>query len=217
MSTRICIEFDDLHPNPDVDCLDVMEELYEQYEEILINFFVPAQYGGMPLFDDKKWCKRLQVMVENERVCLGVHGLLHSPEEMKHKTYQEAVSSIRAAEAIFNAAGLPYAKAFRGPHWGVNGPTIDALIDLGYTHLYSHINYFSLTEPYRDKIKTVIYNFNFADKWPHMENLYENSMMVAHGHTSKHRHLNCGNGIASHLDKVDYLVRNFECMRIDEV
>lgn len=213
---KIILEFDDLHPNPEVDCLDVMEELYDKYEEILINFFVPAQYGGSPLFGDKKWCKRLQTMVENDRVCLGIHGLLHSTEEMRNKTYQEAVSTIRAAEAIFNAAGLPHAKVFRGPHWGINGPTIDALVDLGYTHLYSHNSYSPLTEHYRDRIKTVIYNFNFADTWPHMENLYTNGIIVAHGHTSKHRHLNCGNGISDHLDKIDYLVKNFECMRIDE-
>ena len=219
---RYLLEFDDLHPNPEVDCLEVAEDLLQKYPPLILNFFVPTNYDGVPISSNREWCGRLRTFVDAGRICLGVHGHLHSPEEFKHKTYQEAVSSIIASESILNSVGLSYAKVFRGPHWAVCGPTIDALIDLGYTHLYSHPSYDQLNDLYKDKIKIVIYNWNLKNDWPKLENplvIDSPSDCVAHGHTSRHMHLNCGNGLWDIHPKISKLIEEFnpEFLRLDQV
>lgn len=212
---RTCLDFDDLHPNPEVDCLEIAEDLLQKYPSLILNFFVPANYEGVPLSSNREWCWRLRTLVDAGRICLGVHGHLHSPEEFKHKSYQDAVSSIIASESILNSVGLSYAKVFRGPHWGICGPTIDALIDLGYTHLYSHQSYDQLNDLYRDKIKIVIYNFNLAHEWPNMENKMTSDICVMHGHT----HNVCGNGIQESYNKLCNILDNTDLnfLRLDQV
>lgn len=211
-----CIfEFDDLHPNPEVDCLGLAEKLCSKYPKLILNFFVPAAYMGQELYLNEPWCKRLRALVNSGKVCLGVHSLYHTQEEFKYYDYKTAVAKIKLAESIFNASGLSFAKVFRGSHWGICEDTIKALIDLGYTHLYSHKNYNHLTDFYKDKIKIVHYNFNLADIWPNMENPIKNNIVIMHGHT----HNVCSNGIFETYNKMlDILIaNNFNCLRIDEV
>lgn len=205
---KIILEWDDLHPNRDVDCLVIAEKLIETVPNIVMNFFVPAQYGGEALYTNREWCGRLRSMIESGNVNVGVHGLLHSTLEFAHKSYQDAVSSIKAAEAIFNAAGLPYQKVFRGPQWGISAPTIEALIDLGYTHLYSHADKEHVHGQFADKIKIVKYNFNFKDEWPAMENPVVGDTVVCHGHTSGLSYLSCGNSIWNHQQKIIDLAKS---------
>ena len=212
---KIILEYDDLHPDPSVDCLEIAEQLLDKYPSLVLNFFVPPCYNGNPLALNKEWGKRLQKLTEDNRICIGVHGHLHSIEEFKHKDYPHAVSSIKAAEAILKSAGLPQAMAFRGPHWGLRAPTIEALIDLKYTHLYSHKDYDHLTDLYKDKIKIVHYNFNLADTWPKLENPMESDICVMHGHT----HNVCNNGIGESYDKLCGILDSLESptfLRIDE-
>jgi hypothetical protein len=215
----VCFEFDDLHPHSNVDCLTLAEDLCDKNKDLVLNFFVPTQYNGMPIFGDKEWCKRLQKLTESGQICLGVHGLFHTQLEFEQKSYVEAVDSIKLAESTFNVAGLPYAKVFRGPHWGINEATVTALIDLGYTHLYSHSHYDNINSLFDDQIKIIKYNFNFKDEWPHMENpAIKNNTVVCHGHTSIHKHLSCGNSIWDVYPKIEYLLsENYKCLRVDEI
>lgn len=209
------IELDDLHPNLEVDCLEIAEDLLQKYPSLILNFFVPANYGGVPLSYNREWCGRLRTLVDVGRICLGVHGHLHSPEEFKHKSYQDAVTSIIASESILNSVSLSYGKVFRGPYWGLCGPTIDALINLGYTHLYSHANYDQLNDLYKDKIKIVKYNFNLAHEWPSMENNMSSDICVIHGHT----HNVCGNGIQESYNKLCEILDNTDAnfLRLDQI
>lgn len=215
---KIILEHDDLHPDPSVDCLEIAEQLLGKYPSLILNFFVPTYYNKKALFLEKEWCKRLQKLVEEDRVCLGIHGHSHSPLEFIAKSYQDAVISIKASEAILNTAGLPHAMAFRGPYWAINTPTIEALVDLGYTHLYSHISYNHLTDPFKEKIKIVYYNWNLKDEYLTLENPLESGICVAHGHTSKHLSLNCGNGLWDIYPKIEKLIEeeNPLFMRLDE-
>lgn len=214
------IEFDDLHPNPVVDCLSLAEDLLKKYPQLILNFFVPPMYSGESLRSNKDWCSRLRDLVDSNRICLGIHGHLHSPQEFLNKSYADAVSSIKASESILNSAGLSYYKIFRGPHWAINEPTCEALVDLGYTHLYSHVSYNELNEKFKDKIKIARYNWNLKDDYPHMENpMAESSdICVAHGHTSKHFHLSCGNSIWDVYPKIEKFIEDYnpEFLRLDQ-
>lgn len=221
--SKIILEFDDLHPNSEVDCLEITEILCEKYSNLLLNFFVPPNYKSEPLslYTNRDWCNRLRTLIDNGRVCLGVHGYTHDIE-FGNISYVNAVSRIRASESILNGAGLSFVKVFRGPYWLICGPTIDALIDLGYTHLYSHQSYDQLNDLYRDKIKIVIYNWNLKDDWPKTENPIVTEppgICVAHGHTSRHAHLNCGNGLWDIHPKISKLIEEFnpEFLRLDQV
>lgn len=215
---KIILEHDDLHPDPSVDCLEIAEQLLGKYPSLILNFFVPTYYNKKALFLEKEWCKRLQKLVEEDRVCVGIHGHSHGHLEFLNKSYQDAVISVKASEAILNTAGIPYAMAFRGPYWAINTPTIEALIDLQYTHLYSHVSYDHLTDPFKEKIKIVHYNFNLANTWPNLENPLESDICVAHGHTSPIKHLSCGNSIWDIYPKIEKLIEeeNPLFMRLDE-
>lgn len=217
---KMILEFDDLHPNPSVDCRAVIENTILCFKDVpfVLNFFVPAKYDNDPLYTYKHWCDKLRGYIGTGKICLGVHGLLHSPEEMLHKSYQEVVSTIKEAESIFHAAQLPFVKAFRAPQWSIGASTVEALVDLGYSHIYSHTRFNELTAPYAARIKVVNYNFNFKDEFPNMENpMGESGICVAHGHTSVYPHLSCGNGIWDQEAKLHSLLREpHEFLRIDQ-
>ena len=214
---KLLIDFDDFHPDDEVDCLPVLKNIFDQRPEVKINFFIPPNYNGHPLYKNQLWCDIVKSYIAKNMIAVGVHGHTHSPVEFAHKNYQEAVSSIRAAEAMFDASGIPFQKVFKGPQWAANASTIEALIDLGYTHLYSHVNHRALNDNYADKIKIVYYNFNFKDEWPTLENpLINPNICVAHGHTSKHPYLDCGNSIWNHYNKILNLPDNTEFLTLNE-
>lgn len=216
---KILVELDDLHPNPEVDCLELVEELLTRNPSLILNFFVPAMYKDEPLSDWKHWCQRLKTLVDSGRVCLGIHGLLHTQQEMLHLSYMGSVNKLNDAMNILDSAGLSYAKVFRGPHWAINEETCKALIDLEFTHLYSHKTY-CITEKYEDLINIVHYNWNLKDDYGVFENATQNTdIIVAHGHTSRHRHLNCGNGLCDVYPKIEELIaqHNPKFLRLDEV
>ena len=215
---RCVLEFDDLHPNPEVDCLSVAENLLDRNESLILNFFVPTCYKGQPLSLNKEWCNRLKYLVDSKRVSLGVHGHLHSTLEFKDISWRAATHSILASESILNFADISYLKAFRGPYWGINEATCDALVDLGYTHLYSHKDYKELNDKYSDKLKIVYYSWNLKDEYGVFEN-EPGEIIVGHGHTSPHAHLNCGNGLGDVAKKIETFLDKYkpECLRLDQI
>ncbi len=216
---NVILEFDDLHFDDRVDCLSVATELINQNKDIVLNFFVPTMYGGRLLpAAPKDWLAKFKNHVSNGNVVVGIHGFDHSTLEFKNLTYEAVVSRLKAAEAVLNYSDITYTKVFRAPQWGINSNVVEALIDLEYTHLYSHTDYNHITDQYKDKIKVIHYNFNLKDQWPRLENPLQNpETVVAHGHTSKYPELNCNNGIWDVKDKVMELSKKFSCLRLDQI
>jgi predicted deacetylase len=216
---KLILEFDDFNPNPQVDCLAVARELIEKYPDIILNFFTVPVYEGIWLHYDTKWIEKVKKFIDSGNINLGVHGTHHNFLEYKNKTYIDAKLSLMESLHNFDRANLKVSKVFRGPYWGINEDCVKALIDLGYTHLYSHKEYTALNEKYADKIKIVYYNWNLKDEWPKLENPLDSNIVVAHGHTSKHAHLSCGNGIWECYNKIcDFIdsQENIEFLRIDQ-
>lgn len=205
---KILFEFDDLNPHPNVDCLPIIKKLVEKYPSIVLNFFTVPCYEGMYLYDNKEWLEELKSYVELGNVNLAVHGTRHSVLEYKNKTREEALKSLSESYSVFDIAKLPVDKVFRAPYWAISEGTIRALIDLGYTHLYSHKEYEELNNQFADKIKIVYYNWNLRDEWPKLENPLTSNIIVAHGHTSKYGNLSCGNGIWDAYYKICVFMNN---------
>lgn len=197
---RLIIEFDDFHYDKSVDCLDSAEYLIKKYPNIVINFFTIPKYMGQPLYDSKLWCSEVADHIKNKNICLGVHGLTHSQEEFAYKSYNTAYNALNEAHQIFDKAGLSFVKAFRGPHWGICGGSIDALIYCKYKFLYSHPKHNLITDRYTDQIKIVHYNWNLKDEFGIFENPFSGNTCVAHGHTSNV----CGNGIKESMSRITH-------------
>lgn len=201
---KIILEFDDLHWDPSVDCMVTIDKLVRHIPNIILNFFVPIKYNNQPLTSNKEWLARLKDYINRGNIKIGIHGYLHSPEEFKRYGYHQAYDILELIDEELSKNQIAYQKVFRGPHWGINEKVVQALIDNGYTHLYSHQNYKELNSKFENNIKIVYYNWNLKDKWPILENsVIQNDIIVAHGHTSIHPHLNCNNGIH---DISDYLI-----------
>ena len=216
---KIILEFDDFNPNPEVDCLEVAERLIQKYPDIILNFFTVPIYNNMALWHNNEWCNKVGKYIESGNIVLATHGTFHGFREYALLDYNQAKSYLKYSRAAFDIADLPFHKVFRAPYWGLCEDSVLALIDMGYTHLYSHKEYTTLNEKYADKIKTVYYNWNLKDEWPKLENPLESDIIVAHGHTSKHAHLSCGNGIWECYNKICEFIdsqENIEFMRIDQ-
>ena len=201
---KLILEFDDFNPLSEVNCLSEIKYLVSKHSNIKITLFTSALYQRVPLFYDKKWCEEVLELIFNDNIRLAVHGLYHTNEEFKSKTYDDASVSLLLAESIFTHSKLPFIKVFRGPHWGINSQTCEALVDLNYTHMYIHENYGFLQNTFKDKIKSVFYNWNLKDDFD-SGMLSEQNIIVGHGHT----HDVCGNGIAESLSRIEKCIINF--------
>lgn len=215
---KIILEFDDFHPEASVNCLDSVEFLIKKYPKIVINLFTIPCYLSQPLYDSKYWCSSVAEHISNKNICLGVHGFMHTQEEFARKTYETAYSSLMNAHEIFEKSGLKFSKVFRGPHWGICGPSMEAITYCKYTHIYSHIKHKNITDRYCNEIKVIHYNWNLKDNFGEYENEPVGNICVAHGHTGNV----CGNGIRESMNRIttglDKLMNNesFEFLRIDQ-
>jgi hypothetical protein len=188
---QIILEYDDFHPNPEVDCLQTVKELVNEFPNILINLFTIPCYKGTPLYESKDWCRDVRTLIESNSIRLAIHGTYHTQEEYKYYDYKTAVDKIKLSENIMSAAKLDFVKVFRGPHWGLCLESATALCDLGYTHIYSHNSYSALNDQIKDRVLVPIYNWNLAHEYPNFETPPSNKIIITHGHT----HDVCGNGI----------------------
>lgn len=181
---KLILEFDDFNPRADVNCLASVEALIDIFPDIKLTLFTSPLYEKTPLFSDKEWCNRVRNHIESNNVRLAVHGLYHTTEEFKHKSYEDALLSIKLAEDVFEISDLPYLKVFRGPQWGINDNTYKALEKLNYEAVYTHEDYKHLIPNYT--IKSLIYNWNVKDT-----DCTSRDLVIGHGHT----HNVCNNGI----------------------
>lgn len=218
MYKKVILEFDDIHHHDDVDCLEIIEKICGINQNIILNFFCPAFYNNIQIYTNKKWCSRIKELINSNNINLGIHGYCHSQEEMLNKSYKETIDLIKSAENMLYAAGLNFSKTFRAPHWSISQTTMEALIHLNYTHIYSHIKFSDITDKYKNDIKVIIYNYNFKDDLLKLENENDNNILVCHGHTSKYKHLSCNNSIWDSFDKIKYFSDNkFEFYKLNEI
>lgn len=188
---KLVLEFDDFNPKAEVNCLDKADELIKQYPNIKLTFFTTALYERVPLFRDKNWCERVKKHIENNNIRLAVHGLYHTVEEFKHKSKEDALLCLLIAESVFKVSKLPFIKLFRGPHWGINENTYEALIELEYKAVFTHFDYEHLIPKF--SIPSVIYNWNLKDV-----DCIEKNIVIGHGHTQNV----CGNGIEESYNRI---------------
>ena len=189
---KLALEFDDFNPKTEVNCIDKIDTLVQRYPNIKLTFFTPALYERVPLFGNREWCSRVLHHIENNNVRLAVHGLYHTVEEFKQKSKNDALLSIVIAESVFKVAKLPYVKLFRGPHWGINENTYEALIELEYKAVFTHTDYSHLIPKY-PQIKSVLYNWNLKDV-----DCTEKNLIIGHGHTQNV----CNNGIDESYERI---------------
>jgi len=186
----LILEYDDFHWAAPENCLDVIERFKSEVPDIKITMFTVPNLRGAPLYDNVDWCRRVRALCDEGTLEIARHGFSHSPLEYEYCDYDYAVKSLLLGDRILETAGIPYVKVFRGPYWGLNDATVMALNNLGYTHLYNHIDHSSIGHNFNGKV--VFYNWNLANEAPDF------NFLVGHGHT----HNVCGNGISETLEKV---------------
>ena len=215
-AVKVILEYDDLHCHPEVDCLDFAESMIKKWPHIIINFFTTPNYKDQPIYSDPEWCDRLIGHIYNGNICLGLHGYTHAPLEFKNMTYESAYHTIIRAEQRMIVGLLPYVKVWRSPQWGINSQVFQALYDLNFTHVYSHVDYKPLNEYYENKLNIVYYNWNLKDEYNYeaFENPIKKDIVVIHGHT----HNVCGNGIEESFPRFENFMgrHEVEFARINE-
>lgn len=189
---KLALEFDDFNPKPEVNCIDIIDRIIAQYPNIKLTFFTTPLYERVPLFRDKKWCERVKKHIDNNNIQLAVHGLYHTVEEFKTKSKDDALLSIAVAESVFRVSKLPFIKLFRGPHWGINDATYEALIELEYKAVFTHPDYAYLINRH-PQIKSIFYNWNLDSN-----TCAETDLVIGHGHTQNV----CGNGIEESYNRI---------------
>ena len=199
---NLILEFDDFNPKETVNCIEYIDSLVSLFPKIKLTMFTSALYERKALFSDKVWCFRVREHIKNNNLRLAVHGLYHTQEEFKHKSYDDAKLSLVIAESVFNVSDLSFIKVFRGPHWGINENTYNALIDLQYKFVYTHESYNHLSAKFLN-IKNVYYNWNLKDDF----NLVESTdFVIGHGHT----HNVCGNGIEESYSRIKAFINTYK-------
>jgi len=198
---KIVLDFDDLHWSNPVNCLDSIDYLISSNPKIKLTFFTIPYYNNNPIGADKDFCKRIKEYIDSNNIVLAIHGTTHSVLEYLEKSYEDAINSISLSEFYMTEAGLPFIKVFKGPHWGINKETINALIQHNYKEIFNHESFRHLEVP---EIKFTYYNWNLKD------NFTPSKIIYAHGHT----HDVCENGIRETRDKILDAIRtnNLECI-----
>jgi predicted deacetylase len=183
----LIIDFDDYHWRDPENCLNTLRLLIEEIPEIKISLFTIPNLDNQYLSKDERWCHETKKLIYSDNICLGVHGYTHTPLEFENLSYQDAKHAIQLAEAEFTFAKLPFAKVFKGPHWGLAEPTLRALEVLKYTHIFTHEDYRYLEK--QTTLQNVFYNWNLKDEPKKFKEMPP--IITAHGHT----HNVCNNGI----------------------
>ncbi len=207
---KLVLEFDDFHWRSPENCIHSIQFLISACPAIRLSFFTIPLLDGLRLSDDAQWCDAVLELIKCGNVRLAVHGLTHSYLEFRNLQYDAAMERLDLAGRQFELADLPYTKVFKGPNWGINNSTYDALAKLGYTHVYGHTEYIEVSKANSGKVTTIFYNWNLKDERPE-----ECELVIAHGHT----HDVCDNGIAKTVGRTLRFIENHqpEFLFVDEV
>ena len=187
---KLVLEYDDFHWDKPENCLDIIERFVSVVPNIKLTMFTVPNLRGNLLFQNPEWCKRVAELCNQGVLEISRHGWTHAPLEYEHCNFDYAMNSLLLGDKVLDSAGIPYARVFRGPYWGLNHETVRALNELGYTHLYNHIDHSSIGHDFRNKV--VFYNWNLGLEPP------EFKLLIGHGHT----HNVCGNGIEETFERV---------------
>lgn len=190
ITKKIILDYDDFHWKCPENCLDTVYKFIEKIPNIKINFFTSPNYENNLLSNNSNWCNEVRTLINSNNIRLCVHGWNHIGEEFKNVSLDKALALINASENEFKKCNLSFSKVFKGPRWGINQNTYDALKLLNYTHIYTHEDYKHLIEI--NDIKSVIYNWNLKD------DPCDNNVLYCHGHSWSV----CANGISETFNKV---------------
>lgn len=194
---NLVLEYDDFHwLNPE-NCIETIRRFKKLVPNIKLTMFTVPYLRSKALFENKEWCYEVRELVSSGTLEIARHGYLHSPLEYEYCDYDYAIKSLILGDQILNHSGIQFVKVFRGPYWGLNSYTVSALNDLGYTHLYNHIDHSEIGHNFNGKV--VFYNWNLGKAPPDF------NLSIGHGHT----HNVCGNGIEETFDNViDFINTN---------
>lgn len=193
---KLVLDYDDFHWKEPENCIISIKELVTRFPSIKINLFTVPKHTNYPLESNKQWCREVKSLIDSGNIQLCTHGLTHSHLEFLNLGTEETIARLDAAHTYFNRAGLPFAKVFKGPNWGINPNTYAALIEKGYTHIFSHQDYKPIVKP---GIISVFYNWNLKDEFNGKEDL-----IIGHGHTWNV----CDNGIAQTLERISNFIES---------
>ena len=192
---NLILEYDDFCDQEPENCLNFIDEIIEENKKIIFNMFtVPCMKNKK--IQDLFWIEKVKNHIKNNNLNIGIHGLFHNQEEFKYLTKNQAKEKLLISMDILTTLDIKFEKIFRGPHWGINADVYEALIDLNFSHVYSHENYKTLNDIFSKDIKIVYYNWNLKDDF-----VFNEKTIVAHGHT----HDVCDNGIKETFHKIKNL------------
>lgn len=195
----LILEFDDFHHLKPENCLETLTALIVAIPHIKISMFTVPLLRNASVGSNSIWCNRVKEFIDNGNLSLCLHGLTHDHLEFENLSRKEANTRIKRGLDLFDKAGLPCEKVFRGPNWGLNPQTVNALLDNNFTHLYNHKDHMwasALEMP----MKVIYYNWNLKRNAP-----VTDGQIVAHGHT----HNVCKNGIDQVLHKIKAYEKQF--------
>lgn len=204
---KLILEYDDFCSQDPENCLDILYEMIKEVPHIKFNLFTVSAMRGTE--NDESWLEEVKKLVDKDNVRLCIHGLYHTQLEFENVSEWACKCYFDLIEAYKKQHNMKWLQVFRGPHWGINGITIEQLISRGYTHVYNHENHKYLEPLYSDKIKFIYYNQNLKD------DIIPQDLIIAHGHT----HNVCDNGIRETKDKVLKFIDQYkpEFMWVNEV
>lgn len=204
MIKSLILDFDDFHWKKPQNCIDTIRLLHKIRPDIKLSFFVSPNYENHLLTFDKKWCKEVKELIELDVIRIGIHGWNHSQLEFEDITKLNAIAKLHLAEKELEAAEIPFVKAFKGPHWGINYIAAETLLEKKYTHIYSHPDKLSVQTKFNSEnknanLKFVYYNLNLKDNLDDSSiRNYDDIDVIAHGHSWNV----CENGITESIVKI---------------
>ena len=125
---KLILEYDDFCDQSPENCLNFIEKCVEEIPKIKFNLFTVPKTRGFEI-KDPSWISRVKNLISNKNISICVHGLFHTTEEFKFLSKKEAIFRLKTAMNIFEKNNIDFLKVFRGPQWGINEYTFEALID----------------------------------------------------------------------------------------
>lgn len=196
---KILLDFDDLYSEYPYDCLNSIDYLVKEIPNIKILLFTIPNLNNKKITNKNNFIERVKNHIKAGNIKIGVHGNTHEVLEFKELDYNVAYNKIQESHNIFNDLEIPFVKVFKGPYWGINKNTIEALKDLGYKDIFNHEDY-SFLENIKD-INFIYYNWNLKDDLDLSK--INSDFIIAHGHT----HNVCDNGIFEVKEKIVYFIK----------
>jgi len=183
--------------------LGLLEDIHEHYPDCKITLFtVPweirfKEQALLTLPKYRPFVEATKKAIKQGWVEVGIHGLTHVPEEFS--TFKRRDLRIKdyfryrlmAAQRIFEAVGIPYAKLFVAPFWQLAVEAKEAIEKEGFRVVEEKDN-----------------NWNLRDHFP-----ADKEVVVGHGHVQN----DCGNGLEESFLRILEIPTNVKWKFLSEV